>query len=69
MDGCTICSLRYGLGEGFSNEKKSRVQKAAVKFQQNTYVSLHENVPAYQQDPNSGLIVKKSDPFFMQRCL
>ena len=41
---------RYGLGEGFSNEQKSRVQKASVKFQQRAYVSLHENVPAFEEE-------------------
>ncbi|CAK9087305.1 unnamed protein product [Durusdinium trenchii] len=33
---CVLFS-QYGLGEGFSNEQKSRVQKASVKFQQRAY--------------------------------
>ena len=42
--------VRYGKGEGFSNKEKAKVHSASVKFQQQTYVSIHENVPPYEQD-------------------
>ncbi|CAL1157090.1 unnamed protein product, partial [Cladocopium goreaui] len=45
---CILFS-QYGLGEGFQNEVKSRCQKASIKFQQKALVSLHENVPAYDE--------------------
>ena len=41
---------RYGNREGFSNVEKAKVHGAAVKFQQEVDLSLHENVPQYVQD-------------------
>lgn len=46
---------RYGLQEGFENEVKSRCQKASVKYQQEAYVSLHENVPNYEEENDHAL--------------
>lgn len=41
---------RYGLGEGFTNIAKSKVHHAAMKIQQRIAISLHENVPDFEED-------------------
>lgn len=46
---------RYGKKEGFSNEEKKKVHDAATKIQQKTDVSIHENVPDYEEDSLSFL--------------
>ncbi|CAK9001622.1 unnamed protein product [Durusdinium trenchii] len=46
---CVLFS-RYGLGEGFTNIAKSKVHHAAMKIQQRIAISLHENVPDFEED-------------------
>lgn len=41
---------RYGKKEGFKNVTLKRVHDVGTKFQQQSDVSLHENVPEYEED-------------------
>lgn len=42
--------LRYGKKEGFKNKDKKRVHDVGTRFQQACDVSLHENVPEYEEE-------------------
>lgn len=41
---------RYGKKEGFKNIALKRVHDAGTRFQQDCDVSLHENVPEYEEE-------------------
>ena len=41
--------LRYGKHEGFSNKILKRCHDVGARFQQRTLVSVHENVPNYEE--------------------
>lgn len=36
--------------EGFGNQDKAKVHLAAAKYQQRSTVSVHENVPDYDEE-------------------
>ncbi|CAK9035320.1 unnamed protein product [Durusdinium trenchii] len=47
---CILFSL-YGKHEGFSNKILKRCHDVGARFQQRTLVSVHENVPNYEEVP------------------
>ena len=42
-------NLRYGKKEGFANSVVKRLHDVGTRFQQKCPVSVHENVPEYEE--------------------